>query len=96
MDSIYSKHTLKSDVRVLYGPNFSVLRSNAKILRMKPNDFHAFVIMSSMWSVRHILEQIDAPRYLTQVTKFSKKPLIVHVSLTVLCLLELWNIYMDL
>ena len=60
-----------------------------KFLRMKPNDFLAFVQISSMWSLQDILELIDTPRYLTPETQFNEKPLIVYFAQTVLHLLEI-------
>ena len=56
---------------------------------MKPNDFLAFVQISSMWSLQHIIELMDAPRYLTPETQFNGKPLIVYFAKTVWRLLEI-------
>ena len=64
---------------------------------MRPNDFLAFVQMSSMWSLQDILELMDTPRYLTPETQFNGKPLIMYF---VLCYVywkyALWNICVDL
>ena len=60
-----------------------------KFLRMKPNDFLAFIQISSMWSLQDIFELMDTPRYLIPETQLSGKPLIVYLAQTVLSLLEI-------
>ena len=56
---------------------------------MIPNDFLAFVQISSMWSLQDMLELMDAPRYFTPESQFNGKLLIVYFAQTVLRLLEI-------
>ena len=56
---------------------------------MKPNDFLAFVQISSMWSLQDILKLMNTQRYLTAETQFDGKSLTVYYVLTVLRLLEI-------
>ena len=56
---------------------------------MKRHDFLALIHMMSLWSLQDMLEQMDAPRYLTPETQLRENPLIVHLALTVLRLFDI-------